>query len=64
MSNEEKQTLENNNEYCKCENVTSVHSDTSLDEWGYWYICDTCNKKTEDGFHYYSEDEFEDDIVD
>ncbi len=58
MSNES----ENNSEYCKCNNVTSVYSDTTLDEWGYWLVCNECNKKLEDGFHYYSEDEFEEDI--
>lgn len=61
MNKEEKKEIEKNDEFCKCENVTSVHADTSLDEWGYWYICDECNKKVEDGFHYYSEEELEED---
>ncbi len=64
MSNELNQSKENNNEYCKCKNVTGGYSDTTLDEWGYWLVCNTCNKKLEDGFHYYSEDEFEEDIDD
>ena len=59
-----KQVIENNNEYCKCESVTSVHSDTTLDECGYCLICDACNQKLDDGFDYYSEDEFEEEIVD
>lgn len=51
------ENMKDTNEYCRCEVVTSVHADTSLNEWGYWYVCDKCNKKLEDGFHYYSEDE-------
>lgn len=52
--NEEKIDEKNFSEYCQCENVTGMYANTELDEFGYWYMCNTCNKKIEDGFHYYN----------
>lgn len=47
-------------DYCECEERTGVYANTELDEFGYWYMCNTCNKKVEDGFHYYNHFEGED----
>lgn len=43
------------NELCTCENNNSVY--TVNGEWGYWLYCTECEKKIEDGFHYYDEPE-------
>ena len=40
-------------DFCQCENSSGSH--TQLNEWGYWYCCNDCNKKIEDDFHYYDE---------
>lgn len=41
------------NEFCKCENSKGVYPVEG--EWGYWLHCSDCEKKIEDGFHYYNE---------
>lgn len=40
-------------EYCRCSKITGVYTDY-MDDWGYWEVCDKCNKKLEDGYHYYN----------
>lgn len=39
------------NDFCKCKEITGTHVGYE-DDWGYWDICDKCNKKIEDGYHY------------
>ena len=57
-------TEENNsmkkNEYCTCNGRSSVYSDTESNEFGYWLVCNNCNKKIEDEFHYYNHYDGED----
>lgn len=43
------------NEFCICENNQGVYPIQG--EWGFWLHCSVCNKKMEDGFHYYDEPE-------
>lgn len=46
--------MENENiEYCRCEDSKGIH--TINGEFGYWYYCNECEKRIEDGFHYYDE---------
>lgn len=52
--------LKKDNDYCKCGIVTSMYSDTESSDFGYWDMCGTCNKKIEDGFHYYNHYDGED----
>ncbi|MFE0507145.1 hypothetical protein ACWF7H_20220 [Peribacillus butanolivorans] len=47
--------MKKENEFCICENSKGVYSDPG--EWGYWLYCSDCDKKIEDGFHYYNEPE-------
>jgi hypothetical protein len=42
-------------DYCTCKDSSGVYSVTG--EWGYWDCCSDCDKKIEDGFHYYGEPE-------
>lgn len=42
-------------EFCKCENLAGVYSE--LCEWGYWLKCCECNKRIEDSFVYYSDED-------
>ena len=65
MSNDNSQTItENNlnkeNEYCQCNVPSSIYSDTESSDFGYWDVCGNCNKKIEDGFHYYNHYDGED----
>ncbi|BAO93380.1 hypothetical protein BSNT_08228 [Bacillus subtilis subsp. natto BEST195] len=41
-------------DFCKCEN-SSASNPQIEDEWGYWFVCNDCNKKIEDDFHYFDE---------
>ncbi|WP_019381881.1 hypothetical protein [Cytobacillus oceanisediminis] len=43
------------NEFCICEVNKSVYS--VVGDTGYWLHCAECEKKIEDGFHYYDEPE-------
>lgn len=56
--NEVKELNENlvikESEYCSCERDAGIYSNTDIDEFGYWDMCSKCNKKIEDGFHYYN----------
>lgn len=45
--------MKKENEFCICENNKGVY--TVQGEWGYWLFCSGCDKKIEDGFHYYNE---------
>jgi hypothetical protein len=47
--------MKEENDFCKCSVVNGVYS--ALDHWGYWDCCTDCDKKLEDGFHYYDEPE-------
>jgi hypothetical protein len=48
--------MEKDNEYCTCNHFSAgVYSVN--DESGYWDHCSNCDKKLEDGFHYYDEPE-------
>lgn len=49
--------IRNGNDFCRCEDITSVHIEE--DGFGYWHVCDTCNKRLEDGFHEYDETSIE-----
>ena len=40
------------NEFCKCEDISSVTTGYEYD-FGYWDVCCKCGKKIEDGHHYY-----------
>ncbi|WP_179862944.1 hypothetical protein [Bacillus toyonensis] len=42
-------------DYCSCKDSGGAYSVTG--EWGYWDCCSDCEKKSEDGFHYYDEPE-------
>lgn len=42
-------------EYCTCEDVKGTY--TNNVEFGYWDMCEKCDKPLEDGFHYYDEPE-------
>lgn len=50
--------MPNDPDFCKCEHSKSVH--TEVDDFGYWYVCDTCGKPVEDTYEYFntSEDDF------
>lgn len=45
-------------DYCRCEKVESVSSDT--DDFGYWDICNRCRKPIEDSYEYFNSCEGED----
>ena len=65
MINNEKIEVENNIddqdlEYCKCTNREGTYSNTQIDIFGYWDMCTACDKKIEDGFHYYNHYDGED----
>ena len=49
-----------NEQFCKCNVVTVMYSDTDSSDFGYWDVCGVCNKKIEDGFHYYNHYDGED----
>lgn len=65
-TNNDVRTEEQKSEFCSCENVTSIYTDTESSDFGYWEVCSDCNKKIEDGFHYYNhydgEDHCDDDL--
>ena len=48
------------NEFCTCDNIIGIYSDIQSSSFGYWYICINCDKKIEDGFHYYNHYDGED----
>lgn len=48
------------NDYCKCQNITSVTSEEDDAGFGYWDICCSCGKRLEDGHHYYNHYDGED----
>lgn len=48
------------NEFCTCDNIIGTYSDIESSGFGYWDICANCNKKIEDGFHYYNHYDGED----
>jgi len=50
-------------DYCNCENVKGVYTGGD-DGFGYWDMCDTCNKRLEDGHHYYNLNDGEDNETD
>ena len=64
IKNDKKQ--EQKSEFCSCKNITSIYADTESSDFGYWDVCSNCNKKLEDGFHYYNhydgEDHYDDDL--
>ena len=39
---------------CTCDNIKVTYSDTKSSSFSYWDICANCNKKFEDGLHYYN----------
>ena len=41
-------------DFCSCDNLTVVY--TESDHWGYWDVCNTCNKAIEDSYTYNSFD--------
>lgn len=47
-------------DYCTCNTPSSIYSDTESSDFGYWDVCSKCNKKVEDGFHYYNHYDGED----
>ena len=47
------------NEFCKCEELSSVTTGYE-DDFGYWDVCCKCGKKIEDGHHYYNHYDGED----
>ena len=47
-------------EYCECKNVDTIYTDTESSDFGYWDVCNKCNKKLKDGFHYYNHYDGED----
>lgn len=57
---------EQKSEFCSCKNIISIYTDTESSDFGYWDVCSNCNKKLEDGFHYYNhydgEDHCDDDL--
>ena len=57
---QEKNVEKEINEFCTCYNISGVYSDTQSSSFGYWDICANCNKKIEDGFHYYNHYDGED----
>ncbi len=46
--------------FCECETIKGTYSDVDSDQFGYWDMCTVCNKKIEDGFHYYNHYDGED----
>lgn len=46
--------------YYTCNGHTSIYVDTESSDFGYWDVCSDCNKKIEDGFHYYNHYDGED----
>lgn len=52
--------INTNEEFCKCDNISGLYSDTETSDFGYWDVCLTCDKKIEDGFHYYNHYDGED----
>ena len=54
------ETTNENKIYCTCGIAPSMYADTESSDFGYWYVCSRCNKRIEDGFHYYNHFEGED----
>ena len=48
-----------NGDYCTCE-VSKGTCTEFEDDWGYWDVCTSCEKKLEDGYHYYNHSDGED----
>ena len=46
-------------EYCECKECKTVYTGFE-DEFGYWDICGECNKRMEDGYHFFNHYEGED----
>lgn len=46
-------------EYCSCNMDKGITIGFESD-WGYWDVCISCDKKLEDGFHYYNHYDGED----
>lgn len=42
-------------EYCKCNGSYGIYIDHK--DFGYWDCCVNCERKIEDGYHYYDEPE-------
>ena len=65
-TNNDVKAKEQNSDFCSCKNITSIYTDTESSDFGYWEVCSNCNKKIEDGFHYYNhydgEDHCDDDL--
>lgn len=46
-------------DFCKCDSIDGVY--TGFDDvWGYWDVCTKCDKRIEDGHHYYNHSDGED----
>lgn len=48
------------NDYCKCENVSSITTQEDSEGFGYWDICCKCGKRLEGEHHYYNHYDGED----
>lgn len=46
-------------DYCTCTTNTSITTGFE-DDFGYWLVCCNCEKKIEDGYHYYNHYDGED----
>ena len=58
--NKQETLIKEENDYCTCNGCSSVSADTTSSDFGYWDICNNCNKRIEDGFHYYNHYDGED----
>lgn len=47
--------MKESNEFCTCKAPGGIY--VVNDHWGYWEHCTECDKRLEDGFHYYDEPE-------
>ena len=41
-------------DFCTCKCPSTIYADVDSSEQGYWDVCGDCNKRLEDGFHYYN----------
>lgn len=46
------------NKFCECENSSGCYTEDT--GWGYWLVCNDCNKRIEDTFEYYNHYDGED----
>lgn len=44
--------------FCQCNGSHGVHSE--IDNYGYWLVCDACNKSIEDSYEYFNHFDGED----